>query len=186
MPKIVDHDQRRLEIGDAVLDLIASDGLERLTVRKIAAVSGWSTGVLAHYARDKDDMITLAVTSMTERFVDRLRAVDLTDPRTALHAVLRELLPLDTVRRTEAIAWFRLAAYDADGSGSAAAIRKGHRLLRRLVADLLVEIDDLDSATTAAELIALADGLAIHDLVDPRGMARTKTERVLEARLAQI
>ncbi|HLR85817.1 MAG TPA: TetR family transcriptional regulator C-terminal domain-containing protein [Nocardioidaceae bacterium] len=187
MPKIVDHKQRRLDIGDAVLEVVASEGVERLTVRKIAAVSGWSTGVLAHYARDKDDMIDLAVTSMVTRFAVRLQAIDTSDTRRALRDVLAELLPLDATRRTEAMAWARLATHDADGSGSARDVREGHRELRRHVASLLADIDEgHDPSVTATELIALADGLAVHHLIDPHGMPRTRIEATLDARLAQI
>src|SRR5690625_1917390 len=187
MPKIDDHNQRRLDIEDAVLEGVASEGVERLTVRKIAAVSGWSTGVLAHYARDKDDMIDLAVTSMVTRFAVRLQAIDTSDTRRALRDVLAELLPLDATRRTEAMAWARLATHDADGSGSARDVREGHRELRRHVASLLADIDEgHDPSVTATELIALADGLAVHHLIDPHGMPRTRIEATLDARLAQI
>lgn len=187
MPKLVDHDQRRTEIGSAALGVIASEGLDRLTVRKIAAASGWSTGVLAHYARDKDDMIALAVETMAQRFVARLQAIDATEVRERLRALLRELLPLDDERRTEALAWLRLAPYDPQGAGSADAVRQGHRDLRRAVVRVLDELGTAsDSSTLAAELVALADGLAIHHLIDPRGVPRTKLEAVLDARLSQI
>ena len=186
MPKIVDHQSRRTEIGLAVLDVVASDGLENLTVRKIATASGWSTGVLAHYARDKDEMIALAIEAMAERFVGRLQAIDTHEPREVLRTLLRELLPLDTERRTEALVWFRLATY-ALNRESAPVIRRGHRELRRVTTNIVASLGvDRDPEEVSTELIALADGLAVHHLVDPRGMPRTRIAATLDARIAEI
>lgn len=189
MPKVVDHNERRREIGFAVLNLIANDGLERLTVRKIAAESGWSTGVLAHYVQDKDELVALGIEAMAEQFVGRLRAISWDDPQKALRLALRQLLPLDGDRRVEALAWFRLATYEGETPGASAAIRTGHRELRKLVADTL-EAAGLCSGRAAhevaSELIALADGLAVHHLADPHGMPRTRIASALDARLARL
>ena len=61
MPKEVDHDQRREELLEAVWRVIARDGMEGTTIRAIAKETGWSTGVLAHYFGDKDDIISSAL-----------------------------------------------------------------------------------------------------------------------------
>lgn len=188
MPKVVDHNERRREIGLAVLHLVASDGLERLTVRKIAAESGWSTGVLAHYVQDKDELIGLAVEAMAERYVARLRAIPWDDPDEALREALRQLLPLDTERQVEATAWFRLATYRPDAQ-PVVAIRHAHRELRALITHLLEQSDPYGhrrAAELAGELVALADGLAAHHLADPHGVPRTRIAATLDARLAEL
>ncbi|MFE3782463.1 TetR/AcrR family transcriptional regulator, partial [Amycolatopsis sp. NPDC059090] len=60
MPKIVDHRQRRAEIADAVLAIVAEDGVAAVTLREVADRSGWSTGVLNHYVGGRDDLLRLA------------------------------------------------------------------------------------------------------------------------------
>lgn len=189
MPKVVDHHQRRREIGVAVLNVIARDGLERLTVRKIAAESGWSTGVLAHYVQDKDELITLGTEAMAERFIGRLRAIPWEQPHQALRTALRQLLPLDAERHVETLAWFRLATYEGETPGASRAIRLGHRELRKLITRTLEVANprsDRPAGELAAELIALADGLAVHHLADPHGVPRTRAAAILDARLAQL
>lgn len=60
MPKIVDHRQRRAEIADAILAIVAENGVSGVTVRDVADRSGWSTGVLNHYVGDRDQLLQLA------------------------------------------------------------------------------------------------------------------------------
>ena len=71
MPKAVDHNERREALLAAVWRVIARDGLERATVRTIAEETGWSTGVLAHYFADKEDILTSALQLSHERIAAR-------------------------------------------------------------------------------------------------------------------
>lgn len=102
MPKRVDHDLRRHEIIAGVWRLIADEGIDAVTTRRIAEVTGHSNGLLRYYFPGKDSVITEAY-----RFV-----VEATDIRAALTSGERglaglrtlavEILPLDDVRRAEA------------------------------------------------------------------------------------
>ncbi|MGO8957818.1 MAG: TetR family transcriptional regulator [Streptosporangiaceae bacterium] len=49
MPKQVDHQQRRWHIGEAVLRLIATRGLEAARLRNVAAEAEVSMGTVQHY-----------------------------------------------------------------------------------------------------------------------------------------
>ena len=51
--------------------MIARDGLERATIRTIAEETGWSTGVLAHYFTDKEDILASALQLSHERIAAR-------------------------------------------------------------------------------------------------------------------
>ena len=74
MPKVVDHDERRREVLDATWRVIGSEGLEALTLRRIAQEAGCSNGVLAHYFRNKEDILVsahqLAFARARERIVE--------------------------------------------------------------------------------------------------------------------
>src|SRR3954453_10940390 len=102
MPKEVDHDQRREELLEAVWRVIARDGMEGATIRAIAKETGWSTGVLAHYFGDKDDIISSALRLAYERIAARWDAKleGLTGIR-ALHELVLDNLPLDEERELE-------------------------------------------------------------------------------------
>ena len=57
MPKIVDHDARRLEIVHATWRLIAAKGFRATTMREIAKASGVANGGLFPYFRNKEELI---------------------------------------------------------------------------------------------------------------------------------
>lgn len=87
MPKIVDHDQYREELLDRCFDLFSEKGFENVSMRKIAAELGVSTGALYHYFPTKQSVLegllvlmgTRDVAEATERtsatgsFEERLR-----------------------------------------------------------------------------------------------------------------
>ena len=67
MPKVVDHGQRREQIAFAACQVVAKYGFERATVARIASAAGYTTGMVAHYFKTKQDII-LAVGSELEAF----------------------------------------------------------------------------------------------------------------------
>ena len=60
VPRIVDHVRRREDIARLVVSVVQRAGAEHATVRHIAKVGGFSSGVLAHYFHDKDELIGFA------------------------------------------------------------------------------------------------------------------------------
>ncbi|TFD30728.1 TetR/AcrR family transcriptional regulator [Cryobacterium cryoconiti] len=103
MPKVVDHDQRRVELVEATWRIIARHGIEGATMRDIAAEAGFANGALKPYFPSKDDLLAFAfshVFSQTGR-----RMTDATVGRSglsALRAYCLEILPLDDIRVSEA------------------------------------------------------------------------------------
>src|ERR1700729_1847896 len=61
MPKKVDHEARREELVLAAWRVIAANGIDEVTIRDIARESGYSSGVLAHYFKNKDDLLAHAL-----------------------------------------------------------------------------------------------------------------------------
>jgi len=61
MPRAVDHDRQKADIARATLRVVARDGLERATMRGIAAELGSTTGLLTHYFADRDALIAHAL-----------------------------------------------------------------------------------------------------------------------------
>ena len=62
MPKVVNHDERRVEIAHATWAAVQSVGVDKLTLRDITLEAGCTTGVLSHYFRDKDSVLRFAFT----------------------------------------------------------------------------------------------------------------------------
>jgi len=60
VPRIVDHVRRREELARLVVTVVQREGAEHTTVRHIARAGGFSSGVLTHYFRDKDELVAFA------------------------------------------------------------------------------------------------------------------------------
>lgn len=176
MPKIVDHDQRRRELAQAAVQVIARDGLERTSTRAVANESGWTTGVLKHYFVDKDDILRRALHELEAVNIERFRAVD-AEPtgyealRTAIAATLEDELDHAKVW----VAFISRAATDPNiggqmRRGSTAWQRRWAKLVRRGQGDGSIR-PDLDADHVAVELWALITGLRIAMLFNP-GLTR--------------
>ena len=103
MPKIVDHDERRLELVDATWRIIARQGLEGATMREIAMEAGFANGALKPYFPTKDTLLEFAFGHVFNRTNQRIAQV--TEGKSALEALrafCMEVLPLDEERINEA------------------------------------------------------------------------------------
>src|SRR5262245_8293841 len=107
MPKVVDHEQRRAELAAAVWRLASREGLEAVTVRRVAEEAGWSTGALVHYFADKEELILFAFRTAADRVGRRLAQIEerTSDPLERARAQLIEGLPLDRDRQDEVRFW---------------------------------------------------------------------------------
>lgn len=178
MPKIVDHEQRRIELADAVLDVIARDGIKAVTLREVAKAAGWSTGVLNHYYDSHHDLLVGGLRRAAEiqgRKFKELRGDSSLDPMQRLHRLVESVLPLDARR----VAMTRIfLVFSAEAAASEQAREEVADYLhnwRRVVQRVIVEAQqagqispELDPVALAAELVALSDGLAMHAILDDR------------------
>ena len=159
VPRIVDHDERRRQIADALLVVAARDGHESVSSRAVAKELGIATGALWHYFDGFDDVVRAAAAEVTRRTDERITAA--TDglrglPR--LEALMREVLPVDERTRTEARVvvgfWGRLAALaptpDAGAPTLATWQDRIHDALEEAVTD-----GELRPETPTGDLLAL-------------------------------
>ena len=102
MPKIVDHDERRLAIVHATWRLIAAKGFRATTMREIAKASGVANGGLFPYFRDKQELLGATFehvfAATNQRFAEvREGRVGIA----ALRELMLQILPLDDERVLE-------------------------------------------------------------------------------------
>jgi AcrR family transcriptional regulator len=86
MPKVVDHVQRRAEIVDALLDLIAKEGMAAATSRSLASHLGVSNGALWRYFKDKDDLLRATYQTVLDK--SNHRVIEAIAGRSGTEAVL--------------------------------------------------------------------------------------------------
>jgi AcrR family transcriptional regulator len=76
----VDPETRRREIADVTVDVIARDGLEAATIRRIAAEIGCSTAFITHYFSDKQQLLLCAYRALAQQTQEEVGAVIARDP----------------------------------------------------------------------------------------------------------
>lgn len=103
MPKIVDHAERRAEVVEVLLDLIAQEGYAAVSSRSLAKRLGVSNGALWRYFRDKEELLEAAYRAVVEQ--TNARAQELLSGLRGLAAVrvlIDALLPLTPISQREA------------------------------------------------------------------------------------
>jgi len=192
MPKVVDHEERREQIADALWTVVRRDGYESVSVRSVAAELGMSTGALRHYFGSQDELIAFAMRSLMERIRARIVAVAATaDGLEGALAVLEEVLPLDAQRHAESEVWLALVAASRTQPALRALADESHRALRGLC-DSVVRVAaaagsrDLDLAAETDRLHALVDGLALHGTLYPRMLPRTRIRAAIRKHVVEL
>ncbi len=165
MPRMVDHEQRRRQITDAVRRVMVRGGLEAVTFQTVATEAGISVRLVQYYFGTKQDFLLAThrsvMTDAGARFAARWATLgDDATPREAIRAVLTELLPLDDRRREEAFVLGAFGWAAITGSGiTAEDTFAAPRALATIVADQLRrDAPDSPSVDLDADLVLMAIG----------------------------
>ncbi|WP_433316220.1 TetR/AcrR family transcriptional regulator [Micromonospora chersina] len=169
MPKRVDHRERRALIADALMRVAAEQGLEAVSLRHVAAAAGVSSGMVQHYFRTRDEMMTFALAVVRDRNEARvtraIAALGATPaPRELLRTMLAELLPLDEERRADGRVALAFLAYTAVRPAVAAALHDETAGLLDFIAGLIRSGagTTVDPERAAVGLLAVMEGLGIY------------------------
>jgi AcrR family transcriptional regulator len=194
MPKIVDHDQRRRELLEATAAVIAAEGIQAATVRRIAREVGCTTGLLTHYFAEKDELVIGALRQVHGAAADRMLAhgkqisgID------ALRAVLIEALPLTSVGQLEWRVWLSFWGVAWTSEPLTQEHRERYELWWRFIHHLLREtarlgqlVPDLDLREATDRLVALVDGLGLQIMYEPLRLKRRRVTAIIDAQLAEF
>jgi AcrR family transcriptional regulator len=194
MPKLVDHELRRRELGQAVWRVIQRDGVEAASVRKVAQEAGWSAGSLRHYFSTQAELVSFAMQMVVERVEARVGALEPpADPREAVESRLQELLPLDKERQVENEVWLAFAGRALVDPQLRARHEEVDEELRTACLRALQELGSagrlhpgLDLELEAERLHGLLDGLALHTAMRPDRMPPQLIRSVLARHLDSL
>ncbi len=194
MPKLVDHERRRRELGEAVWRVIRRDGVEAASVRRVAQEAGWSAGSLRHYFSTQSELLSFAMQMVVERIEARVGALEPpADPRAAVEQRLHALLPLDRERRAENQVWLAFAGRALVDTELRARHEEVDEELRHACLGALEELGSggrlrpgLDLELEAERLHGLLDGLAFHTAMRPDRMSPRLIRSVLARHLDSL
>ncbi|MFB6818045.1 TetR/AcrR family transcriptional regulator [Streptomyces sp. NPDC056347] len=174
MPKVVDHQARRIQVADAVQQLITEQGLDRVTVARTAAAAGVSVGHVQHYFSTKDEMLLFTHERVVRKALERVSALEERSRvqrlpiRDVVTDGLAEWLPVDPPRRSAHRVALAFVGRTVDNPRLAHAHAETGRLIRSMLSRAVHngkecgEVPDGTNPELAAlELHSLAEGLAL-------------------------
>ncbi|WP_328905618.1 TetR family transcriptional regulator [Streptomyces sp. NBC_00234] len=199
MPKVVDHQARRVQVADAVQRLITERGLDQVTVARTAAEAGVSVGHVQHYFSTKDEMVLFTHERVVQKTLERVSALEERSRRERLPIRdvvvdgLAEWLPVDPPRRSAHRVTLAFVGRTVDNPRLAQAHAETGRLIRSMLAGAVRngkecgEVPaDSDPDLAALELHSLVEGLALQLGSDPDGAASRSALDLVSARVKAV
>lgn len=163
MPRIVDHEQRREQIAEALWRVAAGEGLEAVSLTRVAAEAGVSKGRVQHYFASRDDLLEYAarrlVVRVRGRTAERLAAVDAAPPLERLRVLLHAVLPLDDASAGDARVRSAFLVRALGDAGLVREYQEGNQLLVAAVTGCLRAAGVVEDGAEARVLVALVEGL---------------------------
>lgn len=188
MPKVVDHDARRVELIEATWRIIARHGMDGATLREVAAEAGFANGALKPYFPTKSSLIEATYRHVFGR--TNQRAATSTAGLggvAALRAFALEVLPLDEERVDEArvvIPFWQGAVHDA---GQARLHADTMDQWRHQIRGWLEEVSDThrqtDASTAAEAVLTFLLGAQVSAVLPSAGRPVPGLEAQLDALL---
>lgn len=175
-------------LSRAVWDVLATRGLERLTIRAVAAAAGCTTGLVMHRFPNRRALLRHArdlLHQRTRERVERLEAHAAT-PREALRAVLSQGLALDDETAAESVVWTGFLAAAVADEDLVALHRANNRAWRDRTTRLVAQASGWPAeraGTVALALVALVEGAAALASADPDAYPAPVQQAMLDAAL---
>jgi TetR/AcrR family transcriptional regulator, transcriptional repressor of bet genes len=185
---------RHDEIVEAAVRVIARDGLARASLRTIAGEIGYTTGVVMHYFKDRNDLLVAAADAVFAPYEKLLaEALVMDDALEGLRRIC--LIPLPTTPEKELIPRMYaqvLATIDTEPE-FAETCRKRYSAIRQGVQRLLAAGQkngsfrkDFNAAMQCDVLCALIDGLALHAVSEPSRFPAARVVRIVMQELEKL
>lgn len=185
MPKIVDHDERRRHIVEALWRVVDRDGVTAVSVRTVAAEAGMPKSSIGHYVGTMPQLLALAVDELLQSNIDYLMSIDILDLDVdKATEVLYTLVPVSERRRHMSGVWLLLVSQAGADSEIADVLHRLNMSVSEGLHDVLVGMREQglvdpgrDIAVEVRRLHALIDGLALQCMTDPalRGGSDVRT-----------
>ena len=194
MPKIVDHDERRRVIVEALWRVVARDGAHEVSVRHVAAEAGMPKSSIGHYVGTMPQLMGLAVDQLVQENTDYLLSLDLLDmDADKATEVLYSLVPVSERRRHMSGVWLLLAAQAGADPEFAEVLHRLNASVAEGLGDLLRAMQqrglvdsDRDIDREARRLHALIDGLALQCMTDFSLRSETDVRTILRDEVARL
>ncbi|MFD0050777.1 TetR/AcrR family transcriptional regulator [Actinomycetes bacterium NPDC127524] len=194
MPKIVDHQKQKEKLAEAAWRIIAEEGMEHATVRRVAKEAGISLGSLRHYFPTQSELLLFSMQLVLERIRKRASSLKLEGPPVEdMKLILREILPVDEQKRYETEVWL---AFTVKAMSEPSLRKFSNEIYEETKSAIFFIIQSLENLGLASpnldvfleteRLYALIDGLALHHLQKGDEVTPKLMESVIELHLESL
>lgn len=194
MPKFVNHDKKRKLIAEAAWRIIENEGIEKASIRRVAAEAEMSPGALRHYFSTKDEMLLFIIEYFIEEGNKRSEYKEWSkNPIQAVEEVLLELVPIDEEKKIETSVWWifalRSLTSDALKEKKDEMTTGTYDLANSMIKILTLKgilSDSVNADLEGNRLSALIEGLSFHALLRPDVYTPEKVKEVISYHLKTI
>lgn len=161
----VDHDERRRRIAEVTEAVIAREGLDAATIRRIAAELGGPTKIITYYFSEKQELLHFTWEQLAQRYADQVAALEPTD-------IVGRLLAM-TAADADGVARWRVYAAFLDRAARdpvfAELQRKHVELALKLIGDMVRARGVPPERVERVSLLlnAMVQGISVQALADP-------------------
>ncbi len=163
MPRVVDREQKRIELLDAAVDAIAERGLDGVKLMDIAAGAGVTTGAIGYYFRDKEDLLVAALEHLSRQVLVDGGA----EAMTFFHGELGLYLPTTGRARSFWRVWLAYCGAAPSSPTLLAAYRRFYEAIEAQIAQHLRDRGVDDPVDLAGAIVAAVDGIGLCATVAP-------------------
>ena len=188
MPKIIDATAMRRRILTATWDVIATEGIQSVSMRRVARAAGSTTGLITHYFADKDELVTYAYRTVLDRMIAdaTARVAEASGVTERLLAAIEAIEPNTAQMQRFTIVLMNFWAQAAFNRAFAAHCRQDYRRWRKLISGVIrdgIEAGELRAGTDAGMLTdvltLLSDGFSVGMTLTPSNYPRRHREAIL-------
>jgi AcrR family transcriptional regulator len=181
MPKITDATAIKQRIGAAACAVIANEGIQSASMRRVAQEAGSTTGLLTHYFRDKDELVTYAYRLVLDRMLadaaQRVAGAGTIGER--LQAAIEAIEPTGPELKRFTVVMINFWAQAAFNPAFATRCKQDYRRWRALIAGTIrsgIAAGELQRGTDVRALTdlltLLSDGLSVGMTLTPANYPR--------------
>lgn len=162
MPRVVDRDQKRAEVLEGAISVIARHGLDGVRLIDIAREVGATTGTIGYYFRDKDELLVEALRFLADKIIGRNAG-----QMTMFLGDLGLYLPLEDDARKYWSVWLAYCGAAAASPALLDAYRGFYQSIEDSVAEHLHGRGNSAPRDTAGAIVAAVDGIGLCATVAP-------------------
>ena len=190
MPIYVDHHARRRQVVAVASRLIATAGLDAVTIRDVAEAAGCSTAIVSHYFHNKRELLFLTYQGTIDRATERTEPAFVAND---LRGFLAEIMPLDKERLMEWKIWLSFWAKGASDIEFADVQRNCVQTTRGRILAILNRLDgqgvlvpNLDRVHHSRRLLTTITGMAVQVMFDPEDWPNERQHALIDPELLML